>query len=144
MASPNKEQTYKLEEMKQLRRLIGVFIQEIAKVEIFTVTAIAAVMAFKFKGHGSSAFVESVVRFGPVFLTFFLLVKAYRFAHRIRLIDDYLAVLEKEFVTKGAWVKYFREKSSCQFFIVGERIIITLVFFLISIFLAIFPPPILN
>jgi hypothetical protein len=134
------QETYKLEEMKQLRGLIGVLVQEIAKVEIFTVTAIAGVMAFYLNRTGPNVLVDLVVRYGPVFLTFLLLFKALRYARRILQIDDYLVELEKEFVKEGAWVTYFRKTAGTRVRQILERILITFLFFVISIGLAIYPP----
>jgi hypothetical protein len=134
-------QTYKLEEMKQLRGLIAVFIQEIAKLEIFTITAIAGAMYFNLHYDGSSSYVEWAIRIGPFALTTFLLLKALRFAMRIKLIDDYLLCLEKEFLgDKKGWIAYFRKKTWLVSLIPVERIAITLVFFVISIVLMFVSP----
>ena len=138
------EQHYKLEEMKQLRSLIEVFVKEIAQLEIFAVTSIAAVVAFYLSHPGSDDVVKHVLRYVPLLLTACLAFKTYGFSTRIRIIDDYLIELEKEFVAKGAWVQYFRTHydahDTCgQMKITMERTMITSLMFLVSVFLAIWP-----
>jgi hypothetical protein len=104
------EKTYKLEEMKQLRTLIITLVQEIIKLEIFSVTSLAAIIYFRLQYSGQSLYVRGGLIVAPIILAALILFKAWRFVKRIEVVDDYLSGLETKFVPKGAWIKHFRDQ----------------------------------
>src|SRR5438093_12131847 len=115
----DEEKEYKLEEMKQLRAFSSALVQEIVKLEVFAVTSIAAFLYFNVYYPGCSKHVELSMQYGPSLLAFLILFKAFRFARRIQLIDEYLMDLEKEFVGGGAWVSYFYKHDKKEFLLIG-------------------------
>jgi hypothetical protein len=135
------EKMYKLEEMKQLRTLIVMLVQEIIKLEIFAVTSLAAVIYFRLQYSGQSHYVGGGLIVAPVFLSALILFKAWRFVKRIEVVDDYLGSLETQFVPKseGAWIRHFRNQYPDKAAIRFERLAICIIVLVVSILLIFVP-----
>jgi hypothetical protein len=136
-----KQGEYLIEEMKCLRSIINVWVEQIARLEIFTISSFGAVVYFYVSYQ--ARFIDSFLRFVPLGLAIVLLLRGIIISHRIQTADNYLVSIEKRFCRDGAWVFNFKEKYTWKFCpgllfprIVIDRMFITIIFIAVGLFLA--------
>jgi hypothetical protein len=132
---------YLIEEMKCIRSLINVWVEQIARLEIFTISSFGAVVYFYVTYQ--ARFFDSFLRFVPLGLAIVLLLRGLIISRRIQTADKYLKAVEKRFCRNGAWVSSFEDKYTWKFCprllfarIFFDRMLITIIFIGVGLFLA--------
>jgi hypothetical protein len=136
-----KQGEYLIEEMKCLRGLINVWVEQISRLELFTISSFGAVVYFYVIYQ--ARFTDSFLRFVPLGLAIVLLLRGIIISYRIQTADKYLVSIEKRFCRDDAWVSTFNNKYTLKFCpglffprMIFDRMPITVFFILVSAILA--------
>jgi hypothetical protein len=144
---------YLLEEMKCLRGLINTWVEQISRLEIYTMSSFGAIVYFYVNYRGRSALVDTLLQFVPLVLAVLIMLRGMILSHRIETADEYLKSVESKFRREGAWVTFFRSqytrkeiwrslKVAFFWMRITDRMLITIVFIIFGL-LVLFCMPLL-